>query len=56
VTLGQKAKLHFESKTVYYPPDERAGLISASLFKSLSLQHGYPVAQSGWFVGLSMPQ
>jgi len=43
VTPEQKAKLHFDSKTVYYPPDEGTSSINAPLFMSSSFQYGAEV-------------
>jgi methionine-gamma-lyase len=45
VTPEKKAKLHFDSKTVYYPPDEGTSSINAPLFMSSSFQYGAEVYQ-----------
>ena len=41
----KRAKLHFDSKTVYYPPDEATSSINAPLFMSSSFQYGAEVYQ-----------
>ena len=45
MTPDKKQKLHFDSKTVYYPPDEGTSSINAPLFMSSSFQYGAEVYQ-----------